>query len=86
MTLKVLYASITKNQQKGFQMFIIYANSELEQKQKAKKPEDYRIQDTVAREIFQTGCKIVKKESERFQKVCHKTQHLPREFLKREIS
>ena len=82
----MLYASITKNQQKGFQMLTIYANSELEQKQKAKKPEDYRIQDTVAREILQTGCKIAKKESEKFQKVCHKTQHLPREFLKREMS
>ena len=84
----MLYASITKNQQKGFQMFTIYANSGLEQKQKtkSKKPEDYRIQDTVAREILQTGCKIAKKESEKFQKVCHKTQHLPREFLKREMS
>ena len=67
-------------------MFVIYADSELEAEAKNKKPEDYRIQDTVARKTLQEGCKVAKEESERFQKVCHKTQHPPREFWKQEMS
>lgn len=66
-------------------MFVIYANSELEQKQKVKRPEDYCMQNPMAKIAFHVGCETAKEERERFQKVCHKMQHIPREFRTREM-
>lgn len=67
-------------------MFVIYADEELERKQQGKKPVDYRVNNPIAKELFQEGCEVAKEESKRFQKISHKTQHLPREFRGRELS
>ena len=57
-------------------MFAIYADDNLEQDSKSKKPENYRA-EALAKMLFQAGCEVVGEESEKRRMVLQKTTKLP---------